>query len=103
MIIERRVFQAKPGAAAAVVAKLKEFQPLLERSGGPPTRVYTDHYSGRTDRVAWEFDYESLAAQEAFEQALMEQPEALRDYETWFSGLTPLIEGATVELWKRED
>jgi hypothetical protein len=103
MIIERRVFQAKPGAAAAVVAKLKEFQPLLERHGGPATRISTDHYSGRTDRVAWEFEYESLTAQEALEQKLMQQPEALREYETWFSGLTPLIEGATVELWKRED
>jgi hypothetical protein len=103
MIVERRVFQAKPGAAATVVAKLKEFQPLLKRSGGPATRIYADHYSGRTDRVAWEFDHESLAALEAFEQKLMEQPETLRAYETWFSGLTPLIEGASVELWKRED
>ena len=34
MITQRRVFQAKPGAASAVVAKMKEFQPIFETQAG---------------------------------------------------------------------
>ena len=41
MITQRRVFRAKPGASVAVVNKLKEFKPILERVGGPARRIYT--------------------------------------------------------------
>jgi hypothetical protein len=33
------VFQARPGLAAAVVAKMKEFQPIFEKHGGPGATV----------------------------------------------------------------
>ena len=56
MITQRRVFQAKPGMSGAVVTKMKEFQPIFERHGGPPCRYYTDQLSGRTDPVVWEFE-----------------------------------------------
>ena len=51
MITQRRVLQAKVGAAGAVVAKMKEVQPIFEAHGGPADRVYTDFMSGSTDRV----------------------------------------------------
>ncbi len=51
MITQRRVFQAKPGAAGAVVATMKAFQPLLEKASGVGSRIYTDYYSGNTDQV----------------------------------------------------
>ena len=64
MITQRRVFQAKSGSSGAVVAKMKEFQPIFERAGGPTARIYTDFFSGATDRVVWEFDVDSLTALE---------------------------------------
>ena len=102
MITQRRVFQAKPGAAGQVVAKMKEFQAVFERHGGPPARIYTDYLSGSTDQVVWEFDMESLGAMENAFAAVPQDPEYQKAFEQWFTGLTPLIEGANVELWNRE-
>jgi len=103
MITQRRVFHAKPGAAGAVVQKMKEFQPLLEQVGGSHVRIYTDLLSGDTDRVVWEFDADSLAALEGMFSAASQNPENQAAYESWYDGLKPLIDGATVELWNRED
>ena len=102
MITERRVFQAKTGEAAAVVAKLKEGQPMLEKLGYLAGRIYTDFYSGRSDRVVWEFDHENLSDLENLERGLPQDPELLKVFENWFGGLKSVIEGAEVELWRRE-
>ncbi len=102
VITQRRVFQAKPGAAGAVVAKMKEFQPILKKASGTGSRIYTDLYSGHTDQVVWEFDVESLSKLENFDQELLQSDELRKAFENWFEGLKPLIEGATVELWNRE-
>ncbi len=102
MITQRRVFQAKPGAAAAVVARMKEFQPIYEKHAGPASRIYTDLYSGRTDRVVWEFDAESLGSLQSMDWEASKNAEFQKAYERWFEGLKALIEGATVELWNRE-
>ena len=102
MIIQRRVFQAKPGAGAVVVAKMKEFQPIWEKHGGPACRIYTDLYSGQTDRVVWEYDAESLAKLESLDWEISQNAELLKAFERWFEGLKPLIKGAKVELWRKE-
>jgi hypothetical protein len=102
MITQRRVFQAKPGMAAAVVAKMKEFQPIYQKHGGPAGRIYTDLYSGRTDQVVWEFDTDSLSSLESIDWAASQSAEFQKAYEQWFEGLKALIEGATVEMWTRE-
>ena len=102
MITQRRVFQAKPGAGADVVAKMKEFQPIFEQNGGPQCRIYTDLLSGNTDRVVWEFDIENLASLENMSWTAAQNPDYLKAYEGWYKSLTPLIEGATVELWNRQ-
>jgi len=101
MITQRRVFRAKPGCSSAVVNKLKEFQSIVAQVGGPPRRIYTDHLSGETDRVVWEFDVENLTALEDMTKTAMENTEFLVGYEKWYAGLQPLIEGAVVELWNR--
>lgn len=103
MITQRRVFQAKVGQAPAVVAKVKEFQQLMQGRGLGVGRIYTDLYSGHTDRVAWEMDVESLGAMEAALQMTTTAPATQRAFAKWFSELAPLIEGATVELWTLED
>jgi hypothetical protein len=102
MITERRVFQAKTGEAGALVAKCKEAQTLLERLGYSSGRIYTDFYSGRTDRVVWEFDHESISSLENLEQGLTKDAELAKDFNSWFTGLKGLIENAEVELWRKE-
>jgi hypothetical protein len=102
MITQRRVFQAKPGAAGAVVAKMKEFQPIVEKSSGAGGRIYTDLFSGHTDQVVWEFDVESLGKLENFNQELSGNNEISKAFMKWVEGLMPLIDGAMVELWTRE-
>ncbi len=102
MITQRRVFQAKPGAAGAVVATMKAFQPILEKASGVGSRIYTDLYSGHTDQVVWEFDVENLSKLESFDREITQNNELRKAFQDWFEGLKPLIEGATVELWNRE-
>jgi hypothetical protein len=102
MITERRIFQAKTGEAGAVVAKCKEAQPMLEKLGYSTGRIYTDFYSGRTDRVVWEFDHESLGSLENLEQGLARDAALVKSFNSWFTGLKGLIEGAEVELWRKE-
>ncbi len=102
MITQRRVFQAKPGAPGAVVAKMKEFQAIFTMAGGPHCRIYTDHLSGHTDRVVWEFDSDSLSALEEMFWAASQNAEYQAPYQRWYDGLRPSIEGTTVELWTLE-
>jgi hypothetical protein len=103
MITQRRVFQAKVGQAGAVAGVMKKFQAIFEKHGGPQARVYTDLMSGNTDRVVWEFDVESLAKLESLFWADAPDPDYQKAFESWFDDLKPLIEGATVELWNREN
>jgi hypothetical protein len=102
MITQRRVFQAKVGAAGQVVAKMKEFQPLFSKYGGPKARIYTDFNSGSTDRVVWEADFRTMARLEKVFTQVQRDPEAQKAFAKWFTGLAPIIEGATVEIWQRE-
>ena len=102
MITQRRVFQAKPGEAAGVVTKMKDFQQIWEKCGGPSCRIYTDLYSGHTDRVVWEYDVENLAKLERLDWDVTKNDELRKAFESWYEGVKPLIEGATVELWGRE-
>ena len=102
MITERRIFQAKTGEAAAVLAKLKEAQPILDKLGNPISRIYTDFYSGPTDRVVWELDHQNLGRLESFEQEISQSAESLKFFEGRFEGLAQLIEGAAPELWRPE-
>ncbi len=102
MITERRIFQAKTGEAGAVVAKCKEAQPMLEKLGYRAGRIYTDFYSGRSDRVVWEFDHERLGNRENLEQGLAKDAELAKSFNSWFTGLKGLIEKAEVELWREE-
>lgn len=51
--------------------------------------------------MVWEFDVESLSKLEEQSWVRADDPEYRREYEAWYDGLRPLIEGATVELWNR--
>lgn len=99
MIIVRRVFQAKAGQSGAVVGKLKEGRELFSGTDVPGGRIYTDYFSGNTDRVAWEIEVENLGALESVMGTL--GTEATK-FELWFGELCALIEGAHVEHWNIE-
>lgn len=104
MIVERRTFQAKVGLAGAVVAQARALEQVMSSLGqAASVRVYTDYFSGRTDRVVMEWDIENFTQYESQMAELVAKPEATRAFETWFAGLTPLIEGASVEFWHREE
>ena len=64
MITQRRIFQVKPGAAAEVVGKMKDFKPFFDTQDGPACWIYTDLLRGNTDQIVWEFDIDSLGALE---------------------------------------
>lgn len=102
MVTQRRIFQAHPGSGAAVVEKMKEYQTIFDQHGGPSARIYTDQLSGETDRVVWEFDVDSLGELEKIFWAASQNPDYVKAYESWYEGLKPLIQVATVELWNRE-
>ena len=74
---------------------MKEFQPIFERHGRPPSQYYTD-------RVVWEFDTESLSSLENILWAASQNADFVREYESWYAGLTPLLESAIVELRNQE-
>ncbi len=99
MIIERRVFRAKPGQAGSVVAIGKEIQNIFESNGWPEGRMLTDYLSGDTDRVVWEFEVENLAALEVLQARLGQMPPEVGGAIERMMGL---IDGAYVEHWKIE-
>ena len=49
-----------------------------------------------------EFDVEGLSKLEEMEWAVAQDAEYQKAY-AWYEGLIPLINGATVELWNREE
>ena len=75
---------------------------MLEKLGYKVGRIYTDFYSGRSDRVVWEFDHKDLSGLENLAQGLSKDAELLKVFEDWFAGLKMVIEGAEVELWRKE-
>ena len=101
MITQRRVFRAKVGQSTGVVEKMREFQKIFDQHGGPKCRIYTDRFGGNTDTVIWEFDVESLSKLEEQSLARAQNPEYRQEYEAWYVGLRPLIEGAAVEILNR--
>ena len=101
MITQRRIFQAKPERAAALVEKLMELLPGLRGGDRQLARVYTGMIGGQFDQVVLERDVESaghLVAEGVLLAAA--QPDTDR---YWRQRLAPLIEGETVELWLREE
>ena len=100
-IIHRRTFYAKVGQAGPILAHLREFGKIAAQHGmAIKERFLTDHQSGRTDRVVWEWEIESTAAldMEAF-AGNQAAADALSKWELTMNGM---IEYAEVENWKVE-
>lgn len=100
-IVHRRIFYGKVGTADQIVKLLKDFEKMAKPLGFTPkaTRIMTDHLSGRTDRVAWAWEIDSLDAIMASQQDAMRDPGLAPKFEAWFRKLSLLIDHADVENW----
>ena len=97
-IIHRRTFYAKVGQAGPLVAQLREFGTIAAQYGmALEQRILTDHQSGRTDRVVWEWEVESMAGLEM--EALQGNQAAAAAFSTWEHAMNQMIEYAEVENW----
>ncbi|MCH8974773.1 MAG: hypothetical protein IH869_06830 [Chloroflexi bacterium] len=100
-IIHRRTFYAKVGQAGPLVAHLREFGKIAAQYGvAPKERFLTDHQSGRTDRVVWEWEVESMA--ELDMEAFAVNQAAADAFSKWERTMNGMIEYAEVENWKVE-
>ncbi len=98
-IINRRTFYAKVGQAGPLVAQLREFGKLAAQHGMDlQQRILTDHQSGRTDRVVWEWEIEAMA--ELDMEALQGNQAAADAFSKWERTMNGMIEYAEVENWK---
>lgn len=101
MITQRRIFQAKPERAAALVEKLMELLPSFQVGDRVRARVYTGMIRGQVDQVVLERDVES-AGHLVAERVLRAPSQADAD-SYWRQRVAPLIDGETVELWHWEE
>ena len=97
-VVNRRTFYGKVGKADAIVAVLQEGGKLFAKSGVKQNyRILTDNNSGRTDRVVWEWEAESLAAVEAAVQKAMATAAGQKAFGAWFGKLSEMITHAEVD------
>ncbi len=98
--VMRRVFHCTAGRMDELVELLQEGQ-ILARGLGVAIRprLLTDHNSGRTDRVAMEWEAATLAELSAVEQEIGVYPEASDAAHELFRRLNELVEYAEVETW----
>ncbi len=98
--VVRRVFFAKVGMADQLVTHGKEVDSLFRRHGvSIKRRILTDHQSGRTDRVAVEWEVNSLRDYEEAMGRLMSNPKSKQAFDTWMAKLSDMIHYAEVETW----
>lgn len=99
-IVHRKTFFAKVGQAGPLV---DHFQEAGERMKGFgivwETRIYTDYFSGRTDRVVVEWVLEDLVDMETQMGRIMEIPESAAFFQSWMTKLNDLIHYADAENW----
>ncbi len=63
------------------------------------TRIYTDYFSGRTDRVVVEWVLDNLADMDYQMARIMEIPEAAAFFKTWMAKMNDMILYADAENW----
>lgn len=99
MFTERITFRAKYGQGDALVALLKE-QQTREGSGAGVrgARLYTDA-TGPMFTVAFEMDYDDLAAYAAADQAAMYAEPAFQE---WFGRMVTVTEVGERQLFNME-
>ena len=96
MVVERYVVNVKPGCQQELAALAREEG---DRYPAVRIRVYTPVF-GPLDTVATEWEFENVAAREAFWEGWWAQPETQAYMEKW----NELVAGGgTDELWALEE
>ena len=99
-IIHRRIFQAKIGQSAPLVKHFLEAVKQMKSHGiNWDTRICSDYYSGRSDRVSVEWLLDELTDIDTDIARVMEIPEAGAFFGTWMEKLNDMIHHADVENW----
>ena len=99
-IIHRRVFYARVGNADQLVQHFHEAEATMSRLGIEfNRRIMTEHLTGRSDRVAIEWQLDSLADLETMMEKLMSDPQAQAEIATWLDKLNSLIHYSEAESW----
>lgn len=83
------------------MALLKEMDGVLVgNAGAQPSRILTDHYNGRTDRVVWEITVANVADVDTMVANATVTPEQQATFGAWFQRLSDAIHYAEVENWQ---
>ena len=99
-IIQRRIFFGNVGTADQLVQHLREGNESLAKYGASfASRILTDYMSGRTDRVAVEWEAQDLGEIDAAMNRAMTDPQGQAFFGQWFQRLAELIYSAEVEHW----
>ena len=100
-IVQRRVFYGKVGKGFELIEHLQEGN-IMARGAGMAIkpRVLSDYHSGRTDRVAVEWEVESYQELEALETEMWQYEGDEEMVERWLARLNGLIDYAEVETWR---
>ena len=99
-IVHRRTFYAKVGQATSLVQHFQEAETQMKGYGiGWETRIYTDYYSGRSDRVVVEWVLDDLGEMDAELNRVMEIPEAGAFFGAWMGMLNDMITHAEGDNW----
>ena len=97
--VVRRVFYAKVGMAEPLGKHFQQAGKMFNQAG-MKTRVYSDYQSGRSDRVAVDFEVETLQgidqslAKLAGDQALAKQ------MQQWEAKMNEMIHYSEAEIWQ---
>lgn len=99
-IMHRKTFHAKVGQAGPLVQHFQEADERMKGFGiAWETRIYTDYFSGRSDRVVVEWVLDNLADMDDQMAQIMELPEGAAYFETWMAKLNDMIHYADAENW----
>jgi len=99
-IVHRRVFQAKVGQSGPLVEHFQEAIQQIKTYGIDwETRICTDYYSGRSDRISVEWVLDEMGDIDADMARLMEIPEAASFFGAWMEKLNDMIHHSDAENW----
>ena len=98
--VHRRVFYAKVGQADQLVRHFQEAEQMWQEYNPPyKARILTDYFSGRSDRVVYEWEVENMADLDAFFNRVMQDPQAQQSFGGWESRMNEFIHYADAETW----
>jgi hypothetical protein len=98
MLLIRDIFYCKPGKVRPMVEKFTAMSKLGDKKGMPKMRVMTDVSAERYWTVVSEMEVESM---EAF-TALMQNPDAAKEFEAIMKGYHDLVDHGRREIYNIE-